>query len=185
MIISAYLGVTGLVDVGYRFYTSAEVAVAARVTTGIVDAGNGWYSVDAAIPSTGVSVRWDSTGTSTAVAREYFDITVKLDTALELDGTVYRYTVNALENAPVGGGGATDWTSTERDQIRYRLGLDGSFSAPPIHPIWPAATVAAIKTKTDNLPADPADASDIATSFTTVNTKLMRSMISWTRKSAR
>lgn len=32
--------------------------------------------------------------------------------------------------------------------------------------------VAAIKAKTDNLPADPADASDIAASFTTVNTKL-------------
>jgi hypothetical protein len=32
--------------------------------------------------------------------------------------------------------------------------------------------IAAIKAKTDNLPADPADASDIATSFTTVNTKL-------------
>jgi len=32
--------------------------------------------------------------------------------------------------------------------------------------------VAAIKAKTDNLPADPADASDIAASFVTVNTKL-------------
>jgi hypothetical protein len=32
--------------------------------------------------------------------------------------------------------------------------------------------VAAIKAKTDNLPADPADASDIASSFTTVNGKL-------------
>jgi hypothetical protein len=32
--------------------------------------------------------------------------------------------------------------------------------------------VAAIKAKTDNLPTDPADASDIATSFTTVNGKL-------------
>ena len=35
--------------------------------------------------------------------------TDKLDTALELDGAVYRYTLNALENAPTGtgGGGAT------------------------------------------------------------------------------
>jgi hypothetical protein len=32
--------------------------------------------------------------------------------------------------------------------------------------------IAAIKAKTDNLPADPADASDIASSFSTVNTKL-------------
>ncbi len=32
--------------------------------------------------------------------------------------------------------------------------------------------IAAIKAKTDNLPSDPADASDIAASFTTVNSKL-------------
>lgn len=32
--------------------------------------------------------------------------------------------------------------------------------------------IADIKAKTDNLPSDPADASDIASSFTTVNTKL-------------
>jgi hypothetical protein len=34
------------------------------------------------------------------------------------------------------------------------------------------ADTAAVKAKTDNLPADPADASDIAGAFTTVNTKL-------------
>lgn len=34
------------------------------------------------------------------------------------------------------------------------------------------AKIAAIKAKTDNLPADPADASDIASAFSTVNTKL-------------
>ena len=74
MIIAAYLGVAGLVDVGYRFYTSTETAVAARVTAGIADAGIGWYSVDATIPTTAASVRWDSTGTPAAVAREYLDI---------------------------------------------------------------------------------------------------------------
>jgi hypothetical protein len=74
MNISAYLGVAGLVDVGYRFYTTAEVAVAGRITTGIIDAGDGWYSVDATIPATGNSVRWDSTGTTEAKAREYLDL---------------------------------------------------------------------------------------------------------------
>ena len=100
--------------------------------------------------------------------------TDKLDTALEIDGAVWRYTVNALENAPAGGGGgATDWTTAEKDQIRYRLGIDGDFSAPAATPSLASQTTAlAIKTKTDALPTDPADASDIATSFTTVNTKL-------------
>jgi len=32
------------------------------------------------------------------------DVTVKIDTALELDGAVYRLTANALEQAPAGGG---------------------------------------------------------------------------------
>jgi hypothetical protein len=72
MIISAYIGVAGLSDVGYRFYTSAEAPVAARAT-GVTDAGGGWYSIDTTIPSTASSVRWDSTGTPTAVARQYFD----------------------------------------------------------------------------------------------------------------
>lgn len=74
MIISSYLGVAGLSDIGYRFYTSAEAPVATRITTGIVDAGDGWYSVDATIPATGNSVRWDSTGTAEAKAREYLDL---------------------------------------------------------------------------------------------------------------
>jgi hypothetical protein len=72
-------------------------------------------------------------------------VTAKLDTALELDGAVYRYTTNALEQAPVGGGGGGDASQ---------------------------ATLLAVKAKTDNLPTDPADASDIAASFTTVNTNL-------------
>lgn len=100
--------------------------------------------------------------------------TDKLDTAMELDGAVYRFTANALEQAPVsGGGGGTDWTSGEREQIRSRLGMDGTQSAPSAsNPIASQSTSLAIKAKTDALPADPADASDIAGEFTTVNTKL-------------
>ena len=33
-----------------------------------------------------------------------------------------------------GGGGVTDWTSTERQQIRHRLGIDGSASTPSASP---------------------------------------------------
>ena len=72
MQISAYLGVSGLSDVGYRFYNVNETVNGSRITTGIVDGGGGWYSVDATIPAGAASVRWDSTGTASAVAREYF-----------------------------------------------------------------------------------------------------------------
>ena len=72
MTISAYLGVAGLLDVGYRFYTSTEAAVAVRVTAGITDSGDGWYSASVTLPATSASVRWDSTGTTDAKAREYW-----------------------------------------------------------------------------------------------------------------
>jgi hypothetical protein len=102
-------------------------------------------------------------------------VTDKLDTALEIDGAVYRYTANALEQAPTGsgGGGATDWSPSERDQIRSRLGLDGSSAVPTTaNPLASQVSLLAVKGKTDALPPDPADASDIAASFTTINTKI-------------
>jgi len=36
---------------------------------------------------------------------------------VEVDGAVYRYTTNALEQAPVGGGGGGDATSAKQDTI--------------------------------------------------------------------
>jgi hypothetical protein len=56
----------------------------------------------------------------------------KLDTALELDGAVYRFTVNALELAPSGGGGVADWTADERTAIRTILGIPGSGTIPTV-----------------------------------------------------
>ena len=50
--------------------------------------------------------------------------TDKLDTAMEADGGVYRFTQNALEMAP-SGSGVSDWTSDEKKQIRDALGIDG------------------------------------------------------------
>lgn len=58
-------------------------------------------------------------------------VTDKLETTIELDGVVYRFTVNALEQAPVGGGGgSTDWTSDERTAIRSILGVPTSGTTP-------------------------------------------------------
>ena len=52
-------------------------------------------------------------------------VTDKVDTALEADGGVYRFTANALEQAPTGSGTA-DWSDGEKGQIRKALGLTGS-----------------------------------------------------------
>ena len=105
-------------------------------------------------------------------------VTDRLDTAMELDGSVYRFTVNALEQAPAGGGGGTtDWTADERDAIRAILGIPGSGTTPadPSAGILDTIRdgVLAVKAKTDNLPSDPADASDIAASFSSVNSALV------------
>ena len=72
MIISAYLGVAGLSDLGYQFFDSAEAASGSRITAGIVNAGDGWYSASATIPSNSISVRWNSSGSPGIVAREYY-----------------------------------------------------------------------------------------------------------------
>jgi hypothetical protein len=57
-------------------------------------------------------------------------VTNKLDTTIELDGSVYRYTTNALEQAPSGGGGGTDWTTDEKAAIRSILGIPASGTTP-------------------------------------------------------
>jgi len=57
--------------------------------------------------------------------------TDKLDTTVELDGLVYRFTTNSLEQAPVGGGGGgTDWTADERIVIRAVLGIPTTGTVP-------------------------------------------------------
>lgn len=77
----------------------------------------------------------------------------KLDTAIELDGAVYRLTTNALELAPTGGSAPT--------AAAIRAEIDSN-----------STQLAAILADTATLPADPADASDIAASFSTVNSTL-------------
>jgi len=56
--------------------------------------------------------------------------TDKLDDTLELDGTVYRFTENALEQAPSGGSGSADWTDDEKTAIRSILGIPASGTTP-------------------------------------------------------
>jgi hypothetical protein len=63
----------------------------------------------------------------------------------------YRFNEDALELAPAGGGGGggTDWSAGEREQIRHRLGIDGSATAPSATPSL--ATAAALTTVAGNV----------------------------------
>ena len=49
---------------------------------------------------------------------------------LETASGTWRFNVNALSQGPSGSGGVADWTANERNQIRYRLGVDGSTATP-------------------------------------------------------
>lgn len=73
--------------------------------------------------------------------------------------TVQVYTaINPVTPVPTAEeNGAATWEALQVDHTST-----GSFGA----------AIGAVKTKTDNLPADPADASDIAAAFVTVNSKL-------------
>jgi hypothetical protein len=66
-------------------------------------------------------------------------------------------------------GGVTDKLVVSRFRI---VAAETTVGVPRVDNGVAPADIAAIKAKTDNLPTDPADASDIAGSFTTVNTKL-------------
>jgi hypothetical protein len=55
----------------------------------------------------------------------------RLDSMIESDGAgQFRFDTIALEQAPAGGGGGTDWTANERTAIRSILGIPGSGTTP-------------------------------------------------------
>jgi hypothetical protein len=135
--------VTGAVTVGtnndkgnYSLSTAGIQAIWDALTSALTTAGSiGKWIIDNL--NTTVSSR--ATQTSVDAIDDFVDtevaaikaVTDKLDTMLELDGLVYRYTTNALEQAPSGGGGgSTDWTSDERTAIRAILGIPTSGTTP-------------------------------------------------------
>lgn len=99
-------------------------------------------------------------------------VTVKLDTMLETTANSpgdWEYSADALRKAPTGtgsGGGSAPSAADVADAVWDEV-LSGHVGAGSA-----GAILAAVKAKTDNLPSDPADASDIAGAFATVNTKL-------------
>lgn len=84
-------------------------------------------------------------------------VTDKLDTALELDGAVYRYTTNALEQGPAGGSGL------DAAGVRAAVGLASANLDTQLSTIddFLDTEIAAIKAKTDLIPASPAAVGDL------------------------
>jgi hypothetical protein len=214
---------------------------AAAIADGAIDAGAlAADAITAAKLAADVTTELQS-GLATAAALDAVDnfidtevaaikaVTDKLDTAVELDGSVYRFTTNALEQAPTGGSAPSAATIADAvwDEARADHATAGSFGQgaasvqgnvtgsigslatqakadvnaeadTALSDVGVTTTVtgridaavttraaasvlgspagasvsadiasvksdtAAVKLKTDNLPADPADASDIA-----------------------
>lgn len=125
-------------------------------------------------------------------------VTDKLLTTLEVaSGSPgdYRFAADALVNAPTGSGGGSAPSAATIAAAVWDEALSGHATAGTAGKIvytnldatvgtratqtsvdtvagYVDTEVAAIKAKTDNLPTDPADASDIAASFSTVNSTL-------------
>lgn len=79
----------------------------------------------------------DQTATNNgADALGYLNTLPNLQTMLQSSGSDYQFTEDALAEAPAGGGGggSGDWTTTEKNQIRNRLGIDGAAASPSAVP---------------------------------------------------
>lgn len=103
--IRAYLGVDSLTDVGYQFY-STTLPLGSRVTAGVTSEGDGWYSATG-VTLAGDNLRWNSTGTPDAKARE--DITLKNSIA-----SIQAKTVN-LPASPAATGDQMDLVSAPNE----------------------------------------------------------------------
>lgn len=75
-------GFPSLTDLGYQFYTQ-NTPIGSRTETGVTNEGDGYYSVDG-VTLQGDHVRWDSTGTAEAKARETLAQRIGVE-AIEVD----------------------------------------------------------------------------------------------------
>lgn len=143
--------------------TSSDWTPATGDTKISKDGGNVANSTNnpSAVGGTG-SVLWTLTLTATELQAAVVDVQI-VDSATKVieDQVLKIYTYgNASAKIPV------DLSNTTS------LGLSNLDTALSTIAGYIDTEVAAIKAKTDNLPSDPADASDIAASFSTVNTTL-------------
>lgn len=145
---------------GIMFQTSIRQQYPANMKDLVVSLGTGLVSVGSNFDKTGylidgtkntlddlndLSAAQVNTEVDTALADIHLDhllavdynpaskpgvATALLNELIENDAGVSRYTANALEQAPAGGGGTADWTADERTAIRAILGIPGSGTTP-------------------------------------------------------
>lgn len=90
-----------------HIYSQSRVTSTTGLTVGTVNDKTGY-----ALSAAGVDAIWDEAQSGHATA-----------------GTFGKY-LDAQVSLISGGGGSPDWTATEKENIRYRLGVDGTATAP-------------------------------------------------------
>lgn len=156
----------GLVDITQTAADKAWGTAARTLTAGtniVLAKGTGvtgFNDLDASATATAV---WNAASSSYGTIGSYG---LLLETNLDVP----------VSTAGGGGGGAADWTADQITAIMAILGIPATGTTPndPSTGILDTIRdlVLSVKTKTDVIPADPADASDIASSFGGVTTSL-------------
>lgn len=107
--------VSGRMDSSVGAMAANTLTASALASDAVSEIQSGLSTLDAAGVRTAVGLASANLDTQLGAIDDYVDtevaaiktVTDKIDTALELDGAVYRFTTNALEQAPTGGSAPT------------------------------------------------------------------------------
>lgn len=154
---------------------SAVSTSSAQIGVNVVNAaGTAWNS-----GAIGASTLATDTITAAKIAADAIGASeLGADAATEIGTAVWATTTRLLTAgtniALAKGTGITGFNDLDAAGVRSAVGLASANLDTQLTTIddFLDTEIAAIKAKTDNLPTDPADASDIASAFSTVNTKL-------------
>lgn len=167
--LTAFLGTPGLADVGLRFYDAAEAPLGGRITAGILDAGEGWYTAELALPVGAVSVRWNSISDTKAKAREYLEQSVQLAAIEAKTALIQSGNVTAVFPVSING---TSVQLTAGDDYQVADGRALEFSSDD----WPDLTGGAVIFKLGNalsLAATITAARTVCVELTSVQTAVL------------
>lgn len=106
-------GPYGAGSLGQLVYDNLDVAVSSRLVSGNVTVGTNNDKTGYTLSAAGVDAVWDEAKAGHVTAGTFG---YNLDVPVSTVGG--------------GGGGVADWTTDEKNQLRYRLGIDGTEAAP-------------------------------------------------------